>query len=101
MIIKEHDGILTVENVRDFNLDHIFDCGQCFRWEKTPDGKYFGTAYGRHALMGYEKDEERLTIYGADKEDFDCIWRHYLDLDRDYSVIKQTLAQKTELLPKR
>ena len=28
----------VIENVRDFNTDHIFDCGQCFRFEKEEDG---------------------------------------------------------------
>ena len=32
------------ENIRDFHLDHIFDCGQAFRWEKQDDGSYTGVA---------------------------------------------------------
>lgn len=42
----------------DFNLDHIFDCGQCFRWEKEEDGSYTGIAFGRPVNMsvGYDED---------------------------------------------
>ena len=26
--------------VRDFCPDQIFDCGQCFRWSREPDGSF-------------------------------------------------------------
>ena len=100
MIVREHDNVLIVEGVRDFELDHIFDCGQCFRWEKEPEGGYLGVACGQIAVMDYEKDEETLRIYGSDEEAFENVWRHYLDLDRDYSSIKKRLAEKDEIIAK-
>ena len=33
---------LVVKNVKSFNLEHIFECGQCFRWNKNDDGGYTG-----------------------------------------------------------
>ena len=33
-------GKYIYEDVKDFNLDHIFDCGQCFRWSRQEDGSY-------------------------------------------------------------
>ena len=33
---------IKIENVSDFNLTHIFECGQCFRWVKEDDGSYTG-----------------------------------------------------------
>lgn len=98
MIVKEHENAVIIESVRDFDLDHIFDCGQCFRWEKDLSGKYFGTAFDRIVSMSYDKQFERLTIHGSDKEDFENIWRRYLDLDRDYSKIKKSLAQKDDVI---
>ena len=35
--------------VRDFHPDQIFDCGQCFRWSREPDGSWTGIAGGRVA----------------------------------------------------
>ena len=32
MKIKETNEMMEITNVEDFDLDHIFDCGQCFRW---------------------------------------------------------------------
>ena len=69
--------------MRDFDLDNIFDCGQCFRWERDEKGRYVGTAFGRHALMEYDGSSQILIIHGADEEDFQTVWRKYLDLDRD------------------
>lgn len=38
---------LMIDKVKDFHLDHIFDCGQCFRWNKESDGSYTGVAMGK------------------------------------------------------
>ena len=40
MTAEERNGVVFVESVKDFDLDNIFDCGQCFRWEKTETGMY-------------------------------------------------------------
>lgn len=81
------------KGIKDFNLDHIFDCGQCFRWMRQEDGSYTGIAFGRVVNMqvgGPENDE--LIIDGCCEEDFINIWRPYLDLDRDYGAVKTVLA---------
>lgn len=92
------------EGLSEFNLDHIFDCGQCFRWERQQDGSYTGTARGQIVNMRYDADEDRtggagaargtrgtrgtLTIDNCSEREFEEIWRAYLDLDRDYAEIK-------------
>lgn len=97
-----------IKEVKDFDLKHIFDCGQCFRWEEEEDGSYTGTAFGKTVNMRLERGgaggtesegsgasetcADRLIIDGASEEDFEKIWRPYLDLDRDYGEIKRTLA---------
>jgi N-glycosylase/DNA lyase len=88
----------NIEGVKDFHLDHIFDCGQCFRWERNPDGSYSGIAFGKMARMEYDHKNCLLTIHGASEEDFQQIWRHYLDLDRDYGEIKKTLAGSDDVI---
>lgn len=87
------------ENVDDFNLDQIFDCGQCFRWTREEDGSYTGIAFGRPVNMKFEPYEKdgfcgRLTIDNIEESEFELLWREYLDLDRDYSAIKSLLAEK-------
>lgn len=82
------------ENIKDFNTDHIFDCGQCFRWEKDDDGSYTGTAKGKIARISLRDD--LLTIDNCDENDFQEVWREYLDLDTDYSRIKEYLTQNDD-----
>lgn len=80
----------TKDGIKDFNLDHIFDCGQCFRWEREADGSYTGTAMGKIVNMQFEP-EGRLTIDNCTEEEFTQIWTPYLDLERDYAQIKRSL----------
>lgn len=85
------------ENIRDFHLDHIFDCGQAFRWEKQEDGSYTGVAGGHIANIQFEPYEAggtdgRLILSNVTEDEFESFWHGYLDLDRDYSSIKAQLA---------
>ena len=96
----------VIENVRDFHPEHIFECGQCFRWNRQDDGSYTGTAMGRivNIRLCPEGDEGekacagKVIIKNASPEDYDKIWRQYLDLDRDYGMIKQRLSAGDEVM---
>ncbi|MDR0356795.1 MAG: 8-oxoguanine DNA glycosylase [Clostridiales Family XIII bacterium] len=97
------------ENVRDFDLDDIFDCGQCFRWNKEADGSYSGVAEGAFANISFRRNDERgdakagtvaiwsnhLTEAPSLREKF---WRNYLDLDRDYGAIKRLLSTEDPVM---
>lgn len=85
--------MIRISNVRDFDTDHIFDCGQCFRWEREDDGSYTGIASGNIANIRY--DAGSVVIDGDGDEDF---WRNYLDLDRDYGKIKGMLSGSDEVI---
>ncbi len=90
------DGVI-IKGAQNFELNHTFDCGQCFRWEKQPGGSYIGVAYGR--VVELEKQGEDILIYNSSPEDFKSIWENYFDLRRDYGAIKKELS-KDELLNK-
>ena len=98
MKAEEKRGYTEIEGVRDFNCDQIFDCGQCFRWEKNHHGGYSGAAFGRVVSVYYDAPGELLRIYGADLEDFEKIWKKYFDLERDYSAIKKKLSERDEVI---
>ena len=118
-----------IENVKDFNTDHIFDCGQCFRFEKEKDGSWTGTAFDRIINVRFEPSDGadgaacgesatgttldnavseneadygagRLIIENADQTETENIWRSYFDLDRDYGAIKKELASKDPVIRK-
>ena len=90
MKIIEKDGNTILSEVADFELADIFDCGQCFRWDRASDNSYFGVASGRALLL--EKKGGELIFHATAREDFDRIWYDYFDFGRDYSGIKKTLS---------
>ena len=81
-----NEGII-VNGVDNFELDHIFECGQCFRWNKQSNGNYIGVAYGK--VIEVEKSEMQVKIYNINEEEFHKLWCDYFDLKRDYTVIKE------------
>ncbi len=89
--IEEQDGKVIVNEVKDFNPVHIFECGQCFRWIKQDDGSYCGVAKGKAVNVRY--DDGKLEISNSTAEDFKNIWFDYFDLGRDYSEIKEKLSK--------
>lgn len=93
--ISTKEGSLAVENVRDFNLTHVFECGQCFRWIKQQNGSYRGIVNGRSADVSF--NEGTLYITNATEQDFIDIWYEYFDLGTDYSKIKDIL-EKDEIM---
>ena len=42
--IESFDKGIIIRDVENFELDHIFECGQCFRWNKQASGNYIGVA---------------------------------------------------------
>ena len=90
----EKNPVYAVSGVRDFDAEHIFDCGQCFRWRRQPDGSWTGIAGSRIANIRYDSTLYITGLYGtAAPNDFDDFWRDYLDLDRDYGSIKRKLGR--------
>ncbi len=97
--------MVKVEGIKDFDLEQIFECGQCFRWNREDDGSYTGVAFGKIVNMRMEKanpsvafgdssplgEPRSLVVDNCSTEEFEQIWRPYLDLDRDYSLVKRAL----------
>ena len=120
----------SVKKVKDFNLDHVFDCGQCFRWEREDDGSYTGIAYGKPVNVNFVPDYDldsdngsivienfkqdnfdgfkartasaygKLIIENATEQDFYQTWYKYFDLSTDYSKIKDELISKDDIIGK-
>lgn len=93
MKITETENGLILENVKDFDAKHIFECGQCFRWTKEEDGSYTGIAYGRVLNVRSDYDSGIVILKNTNIEDFRNIWLEYFDLERDYGLIKAELSK--------
>ncbi len=95
---RREERVFAVKEVNDFNPDQIFDCGQCFRWERNDDGSYSGVAFGIPARIEWHDDEKKLEIYNSGEKEFNEVWKSYFDLDRDYGEIKRYLTEHDEVI---
>ena len=80
-----------LENYNSFNLRDIFECGQCFRWNKEEDESYTGV-FGNNVL-NVSKLSKGIYFKGVCERDIVNTVLDYFDLARDYIDIKRTLAK--------
>ena len=71
-----------------FDIEKIFDCGQCFRFDRVDRTKhkteFSGVAMGRY--VSFAEDDGEVYIYNSTEEDFLNVWSRYLSLDMDYEA---------------
>ncbi|MGL4593426.1 MAG: DNA-3-methyladenine glycosylase family protein [Thermoguttaceae bacterium] len=75
-------------DVSKLSLSHTLLCGQCFRWEREPDGAFFGVVDGFPARV----EEKNGVIYINAEGEID-FWRSYFDIERNYEHITQKFPQ--------
>ncbi len=83
-----------IENIKSFELEDIFDCGQCFRWNKREDGSYTGIF--KDNVINVQKKENAVIFKGICNGDIKEIVEDYFDLKRDYEIIKEKLSKIDE-----
>ena len=93
MKISIENNNLIINEVRDFKLEHIFDCGQCFRWEKQDDGSFITQLMERlyHSscfpheigiVLGYPLEDVISFERFSGKQCKYCgIWKCYSDVE--------------------
>lgn len=84
----------VANNIQDFELAHIFECGQCFRWRKNIDGSYTGVI--KQGIINVKKDGNNVIFTGEVNGDIEEICKDYFDLGRNYSDIKKILCENDE-----
>lgn len=87
--MKEQKVILS--NLKSFEPKDIFECGQCFRWNRQEDGSYEGIF--RKNVCNIKKQNGDIIIEGISPNDLAKEVEEYFDLDRDYEKIKTTLTK--------
>lgn len=87
MKITEKENMLIIEDIKDFNITHIFDCGQCFRWNRELDGSYTGVVAGK--VINVSQQGSRVVFDNVSGDDYENVVRDYFDLDTDYEKIKE------------
>lgn len=87
--MKEQQYIL--KNAKSFELKDIFDCGQCFRWNKESDESYTGVF--KQNVINVKKQGQDVYFKGICSGDIKNVVTYYFDLERDYENIKKTLSK--------
>ena len=83
---------IEIEIKDSFNLEDIFECGQCFRWNKEDDS-YIGVI--KDAVVKVKKEKDKVTFEGTSvgNESFKDIIYEYFDLNTDYRELKDILRK--------
>ena len=89
---------LVLKNVKSFNLTHIFECGQCFRWNKNEDGSYTGIVKKNVINLRMVDSDIYVTSFGED--DINKLFQSYFDMQRNYESIKAQLSEVDEHMKK-
>lgn len=89
--VLEKNGNIIIKDVTDFNIEQIFECGQCFHFEKLADMDYVTVAYGRALRVSQSGSE--VVLHKTDMAEYNAIWKKYFDMDTDYTAIKNRLIE--------
>lgn len=79
-----------LKNPNSFDLIHIFECGQCFRWNKEEDNSYTGIIKNR--VINIKKDNNDYKFFSNENAELDKCITEYFDLNTDYEKIKNKLS---------
>lgn len=80
-------GDVVVRSLDHFDPDLVFDCGQCFRFDKKDkDSIWEGVVQGRLLRLAREGDD--LRIFDCEIDEFESVWREYLGLTLDYDAVR-------------
>lgn len=93
---KFDNNNVYITNYGGFDLPHTLDCGQAFRWEETENGRWHGVAFDKYLELEKLADGT-VVLYNTSKEDFEGVWRHYFDLERDYGEIITAISEDETL----
>jgi N-glycosylase/DNA lyase len=85
-----------LKNQESFELADIFECGQCFRWNKESNGSYTGVV--RDAVINVQKIDNEIIFKGNSKENLEDIVKDYFDLNTNYTNLKAKLSSIDENL---
>lgn len=85
-----------LENATSFEPKHIFECGQCFRWDEQPDGSYTGIV--KDNVINVKKVDNSIVFKSLGADNLEKLAIDYFDLNRDYEEIKDTLSKIDEYL---
>jgi len=96
--VRASGNSIIIDGIMDFEPKHIFECGQCFRWELESDGSYTGVVNGK--ILNVAKKENEIIFNNTNLKYFTDYWIDYFDLNTDYGSIKKELVKDDIVMKK-
>ena len=88
--------MIVIDNVNNLDLCNTITCGQIFRFEVLDDGAYIVVLKDRVVWLKY--DLNKLYVDSNKLDDLENVIINYLDLNRDYVSIIDSIKGKDDLL---
>lgn len=85
------EQVYVLENSISFEPRHIFECGQCFRWNIEDNGSYTGVF--NKTILNVKKIDKKIIFTGISDKNLKQVCKEYFDLDTDYEKIKERLSE--------
>lgn len=86
-------SVVRIDGIGNFDVGKTFDCGQCFRFDEVKNSlhqkEFSGVAFGR--FVSFAQDGDVLYVYGSTLEEYESIWKSFLDMERDYGEIEDDI----------
>lgn len=80
----------SIENCNTFELKDIFECGQCFRWNRVGEETYIGVV--KQNVIKVKKVGNKIEFNSIGEDKLNELAIDYFDLERNYEEIKETLS---------
>ena len=86
-----NEQIYILKDMKAFEPRHVFECGQCFRWNLQEDGSYTGVV-GEN-ILNVKRDQNNIIIKGLCNDNIKDVCSKYFDLNTNYEDIKLKLSE--------
>jgi len=80
-------GDYAIDIPKNFDINQIFDCGQCFRFNRSEscDNTYNGIAFSKKLTI--TQKDGKVIFHNTSKEEFEKVWHTFFDLDTNYADV--------------
>ncbi len=87
-----------INKIPTFDVKNIFECGQCFRWNKETENSYIGVF--ENSVVRVEQTSKSIYFEGVNSQDRDLqeICFSYFDMQRDYESLQKQLKKADSTL---
>ena len=91
-------SVVKIDGIELFDVNKVFDCGQCFRFDRVTDSahekEFAGCAHEKYISVA--QDGDTVYIYNSNLDEYESLWKTYLGLDRDYGEINEDILSLSD-----